>query len=111
MDVARVAGLALALGHLPELLSPAARQRVAGYRARLVEALTRAGHAPVQDSVEGMLIYPVDRPAREVAARIAHTGGAVVKDLNAPEVSDRIRVSICPLHEEDEIERLGELLA
>jgi selenocysteine lyase/cysteine desulfurase len=35
----------------------------------------------------------------------------VVKDLNAPEVSDRIRISLCPLHEDQEIEHLGELLA
>jgi selenocysteine lyase/cysteine desulfurase len=111
MDVARVAGLAAALEHLPELLSAAARRRVSGYRTRLAETLVHGGRRPIEGSVEGMLIYPVDRPAREVAAEVARRGGAVIKDLNAPEVSDRIRVSICPLHEEDEIERLGELLA
>jgi 7-keto-8-aminopelargonate synthetase-like enzyme len=84
---------------------------VAGYRARLAEALERAGHAPILGSVEGMLVYLVDRSAREVAAEIAARGGAVVKDLNAPEVSDRIRVSISPLHQDDEVDRLYELLA
>jgi 7-keto-8-aminopelargonate synthetase-like enzyme len=101
----------VALEHLPGLLAPSARQRVAGYRARLADALTRAGQVPVADSVEGMLIFPVDRSAREVAAEIAHRGAAVVKDLNAPEVSDRIRISLSPLHTDDEIDRLGELLA
>jgi selenocysteine lyase/cysteine desulfurase len=111
MDVARVAGLAVVLEHLPELLSPSARQRVAGYRARLAEAVLRSGRTPIEGSVEGMLIYEVDRPAREVAAEVARRGGAIIKDLNAPEVSDRIRISICPLHQDEEIEQLGELLA
>jgi selenocysteine lyase/cysteine desulfurase len=110
-DVARVAGLVVALEHLAELMNPAARARVAAYRARLAEAVLRSGRTPITGSVEGMLIYPVDRSAREVAAEIAARGGAIVKDLNAPEVSDRIRISICPLHEDEEIERLCELLA
>jgi selenocysteine lyase/cysteine desulfurase len=110
MDVARVAGLAAALEHLPDLLSAAARVRVCGYRSRLADALRRSRRMPIEDSIEGMLIYPVDRPAREVAAEVARRGGAIVKDLNAPEVSDRIRISLCPLHEDDEIERLGTLL-
>jgi selenocysteine lyase/cysteine desulfurase len=111
MDAARVAGLALALEHLPILVSPAARQRVKSYRDHLVETLLRLGREPLPDSIEGMLIYPVDEPAREVAARIGHSGGATVKDLNAPEVSDRIRISLCPLHQPEEIDQLGTLLA
>jgi selenocysteine lyase/cysteine desulfurase len=110
MDAARVAGLALALEHLPDLLDPAARQRVRRYRDHVVEALVRVGREPVPDSVGGMLIYLVDEPAREVAARIGRSGGATVKDLNAPEVSDRIRISLCPLHEPDEIDQLCTLL-
>jgi selenocysteine lyase/cysteine desulfurase len=106
MDAARVAGLNVALSQLDVLLEPAARQRVATFRAQVVEALRRAGCEPLADSVEGMVIFRVDRSARDVAAAIAQRSGAIVKDLNAPEVTDRVRISLCPLHTPDEIDRL-----
>lgn len=107
-DAARAAGLEVALRHLADLLSPAARQRVAGYRSQVVATVTRRGL--VTGSVEGMLIFEVDEPARVVAARIGQRG-PIVKDLNAPEVSDRIRVSLCPLHTPEEIDHLCASLA
>ena len=110
MDAARVAGLALALEQLPELLSPTARQRVFSYRVQVCDALVRAGREPVTGSVGGMVFFLTDQPAREVAARIAQRG-PIVKDLNAPEVADRIRISLCPLHTPQEIDQLCQSLA
>jgi selenocysteine lyase/cysteine desulfurase len=108
MDAARVAGLEVALGQLDALLSPAARQRIANHRSRLDEVVRRVGREPLAGSTEGMLIFLVDRPAREVAAEVAQRCGALVKDLNAPEVSDRIRISLCPLHADAEIDTLSQ---
>lgn len=112
-DLARAAGLVAALELLPAGLEAAARARVRTYRVQVERAVLASGHPPLAGSVDGMLLVPLQRSARQVAAR-ARERGVTVKDLNPPETDDLLRISLVPLHRQEEVDLLcgvlGEVL-
>jgi selenocysteine lyase/cysteine desulfurase len=112
VDVARAVGLTESLGALSYWHSPASRGRVTRFRSYVAQTLGRLGYPPLEGAEDGMLVSPLRPPwtARMLAAELLRMG-ITVKDLNPPECPDLLRISLVPLHTDNEVDRLCASLA